>query len=123
MDFVKKGRSMTKRLWRLWGAEHLSDCWNLTRISWKGRENAVTDLLRYWPGALEGLDIVPEKLSYEGPFGVGYGVCSFCGRAKDPYVALARKSLETYIRTGEAMEVPEGLPEEMLKNRPEPSFP
>lgn len=68
-------------------------------------------------GALEGLDIVPEKLSYEGPFGVGYGVCSFCGRAKDPYVALARKSLETYIRTGEAMEVPEGLPEEMLKNR------
>ena len=25
-------------------------------------------------GALEGLDIVPEKLSYEGPFGVGYGL-------------------------------------------------
>lgn len=68
-------------------------------------------------GALEGLDIVPEKLSYEGPFGVGYGICSFCAKAEDPYVALARKSLETYVRTGRVIDMPAGLPEEMLMNQ------
>ena len=35
----------------------------------------------------------------------------------DAYVKLARKSLETYIRDGETIAVPEGLPEEMLKTR------
>ncbi len=31
-------------------------------------------------GALDGLDIVPEVLSYEGPFGVGYAVATFLPR-------------------------------------------
>lgn len=28
-------------------------------------------------GALEGTDVKAERLSYEGPFGVGYGICSY----------------------------------------------
>jgi AmmeMemoRadiSam system protein B len=28
-------------------------------------------------GALSQLQITPEKLSYEGPFGVGYGICAY----------------------------------------------
>lgn len=28
-------------------------------------------------GALEGTEVKAEKLSYEGPFGVGYGICSY----------------------------------------------
>ena len=42
------------------------------------------------------------------------------GRVTDPYVALARASLETYILTGTKLEsegLPEGLPDEMLKDR------
>ena len=93
-------------------------------------------------GALDGLAVKPEKHSYEGPFGVGYGVCTFeitgtdpdrefervyleSERKKmeqrrageDPYVRLARLSLETFIRTGKRAKLPEGLPEEMLSSR------
>ncbi|NLM84404.1 MAG: AmmeMemoRadiSam system protein A [Clostridiales bacterium] len=93
-------------------------------------------------GALDGLAVKPEKHSYEGPFGVGYGVCTFeitgtdPGRefervyleserkkmeqrraGEDPYVRLARLSLETFIRTGKRAKLPEGLPEEMLSSR------
>ena len=35
----------------------------------------------------------------------------------DPYVRLARQSLETYIRSGKTISVPEGLPAEMLQTR------
>lgn len=28
-------------------------------------------------GALEGMDVKAERLSYEGPFGVGYGICFY----------------------------------------------
>lgn len=36
-------------------------------------------------------------LSYEGIFGVGYGICAI-DIEKDPYVALAKMSLEHYVR-------------------------
>ena len=79
-------------------------------------------------GALDGYNIRSRVLSYEGPFGVGYGVAMFERRDKnkkrelvnriyarkqehmakvrkseDPYVSLARRSLESYIRTGKSL--------------------
>lgn len=93
-------------------------------------------------GALSGLMVEPDFLSYEGPFGVGYGVCAYKITGKDDtrhfdiifkeeqakaakdrqmkedaYVRLARLSLETYIRTGKYAKLPEDLPEEMTKKR------
>ncbi|MBE7004731.1 MAG: AmmeMemoRadiSam system protein A [Ruminococcaceae bacterium] len=94
-------------------------------------------------GALDGLAVKPELLSHEGPFGVGYGVAVFTvtgsdpsrrfaerfaeaerGRlaaqkaAEDPWVRLARLSLETYVKTGRQLEtLPEGLPEELTRER------
>ncbi len=94
-------------------------------------------------GALDGLKVKPSLLSYEGTFGVGYGVAvfevtgtdetrRFAGKCKelererldrikaaeDPWVRLARLSLETYIRTGKPLEeLPEGLPEELTGTR------
>lgn len=35
----------------------------------------------------------------------------------DKYVELARKTIESYVRTGEVIKVPDGLPEEMLNTR------
>ena len=35
----------------------------------------------------------------------------------DKYVELARKTIESYIRTGEVIDVPDGLPEEMLSTQ------
>ncbi len=90
-------------------------------------------------GALDGLGVEPELLSYEGTFGVGYGVavftvigqdenrrfaaqCEAAERARlaerkaaeDPWVQLARLSLETWVRTRKRLDVlPEGLPPEM----------
>lgn len=93
-------------------------------------------------GALDGQAVKAEKLSYEGPFGVGYGICAFipagpdasrhfagAGQAlrdkmqaerlakEDAYVRLARASLESYVRSGRRLEQPEGLPAEMLNRR------
>ncbi len=93
-------------------------------------------------GALDRTGVRAERLSYEGPFGVGYGICAYeiCGkdltrnlkdwyeekekrrimeqRAKeDAYVQLARRTVEEYVRTGRRIAAPEGLPKEMYENR------
>ena len=99
-------------------------------------------------GALHGLAVRSELLSYEGPFGVGYGVAAFepldepsdaadgsdCDRltaylrlraddlarrrqAEDPYVRLARASLEAYVRDGKRIKVPADLPAELTDTR------
>lgn len=93
-------------------------------------------------GALDGVAVKPTAFSYEGPFGVGYGVCGYeLGAAdesrrfgdvyvtqqaalladtktkEDAYVRLARLSLETYVKTGKHVRRPDGLPEDMLSNR------
>ena len=96
----------------------------------------------YDGGALDGRAVRAERLSYEGPFGVGYGVCTFEGggrddsrrflesykekerarlaairAAEDEYVRLARASVEHYVRTGRRLEMPEGLPDDMTRRR------
>lgn len=94
-------------------------------------------------GALDGKRLESKVLSYEGPFGVGYCIASikpgessedrrltetlFLQRdeavkeirsGEDPYVALARITLETYVTTGRTIRPdPLGLPDEMLRNR------
>ncbi|MGN0035146.1 MAG: AmmeMemoRadiSam system protein A [Coriobacteriales bacterium] len=92
-------------------------------------------------GALDGRAVTHELLSYEGPFGVGYAVAAFevtgedpdrrfgqrlrarmreehdDGQPTDPYVDLARLSVETYVTTGRPAKIPEGLPDEMLRQR------
>jgi AmmeMemoRadiSam system protein A len=56
-------------------------------------------------GALEGLEVKPEVLSYEGPFGVGYLIASFEVEARSnpemhPLVKLAKATVESYVREG-----------------------
>ncbi len=93
-------------------------------------------------GAMDGRAVDPKVLSHQDVTGVGYGIGTFYpGEAddkrhflesymaelkkkteamrasEDPYVRLARQSLENYIRTGKKISVPEGLPEEMLDTR------
>ncbi|MDP4088755.1 MAG: AmmeMemoRadiSam system protein A [Bacillota bacterium] len=92
-------------------------------------------------GALEGFKFNGDLLSYEGTFGVGYGIVRFNilseGGSKlaeleglrreahnkkhnqrDSYVRLARQSLTTYITTGrELEEVPEYVTAEMREKK------
>jgi AmmeMemoRadiSam system protein A len=90
-------------------------------------------------GTLDGKSVKSELLSYEGTFGVGYGVASFIpyGENKDrkfldtykrlensqlkdieakedEYVKLAKYSIENYIRTGKTADLPPNLPEDMI---------
>lgn len=93
-------------------------------------------------GALNGYELKSQVYSYEGPFGIGYAVAEFkpdsvregeslmdrldrtdaeklneIRNTEDPYVALARKSLEMYVADGTFIEMPDVLPPEMSFNR------
>ena len=91
-------------------------------------------------GTLDCRQVSARLLSYEGPFGVGYGVaCFLAGErderrdfgaqfaagalmeapvspvSEDAYVRLARFSLETYVNTGREATLPSDLPAELLE--------
>ena len=62
-------------------------------------------------GALDGLKLDAQCLSYEGPFGVGYAVAVFAPReGGDAFVQLARLALEEFVRTGRQPPLSAGLP-------------
>ncbi|HEX3028292.1 MAG TPA: AmmeMemoRadiSam system protein A [Clostridia bacterium] len=92
-------------------------------------------------GALDGYDIKPEVYSYEGPFGVGYSIAKIAKSQQndkrrilkiigekdsaklkelraneDVYVALARNSLETYVRENRIIRPDKDLPSEIMEN-------
>lgn len=93
-------------------------------------------------GAFDQTEVAAKRLSYEGPFGVGYGVCTFealgenrernfreqyeekerkrlekLREKEDVYVQLARKTIEKYIISGRKLEVTEDLPVELRERR------
>ena len=93
-------------------------------------------------GAFDGVSVRVEKHSHQDVTGVGYGICSFFAEGPDEsrkfldryldeqaekskagldkadeYVKLAWKSLTSYVTKHEEIDVPEGLPQEMLENR------
>ena len=93
-------------------------------------------------GTLDRLAVKAEKLSHEGTFGVGYGVCTYEveGRAperdflrqyeekiadeakrwkesEDAYVRLARQTIEAYVGERKQISIPKDLPEEMYESR------
>ncbi len=93
-------------------------------------------------GALDGSAVESELLSYEGPFGVGYAVATFhssgndesrhfdviyeerarAAREKirigeDDYVALARRSLESYVKERKYIKSATDLPYELINNK------
>ena len=91
-------------------------------------------------GVLDEYKVNPEVISYEGPFGVGYCIARFrpegrkeslldkpyqkhckkiddCKRNEDPYIKLARHTLETYVKEGKIPRLPEELPEGMISSK------
>lgn len=69
-------------------------------------------------GALKNKKLCTQVASYEGPFGVGYGTAQLIVNTQDdPYVKLAKDSLEYYIRYGNYYNKLSDLPSEMLDNQ------
>ncbi|AJG97988.1 hypothetical protein LF65_01376 [Clostridium beijerinckii] len=111
---------------------------NRTMISEAGQcgLNSVYILL----GAMEGKEIKGELLSYQGTFGVGYGVMKLSRQQQDrnyldeltkykeeklkakldesnAYVKLARENLNHYFSHGKSIEDISNLPKELLNER------
>ena len=105
---------------------------------------AECGLRTFWmmAGVLDGQALKIKKLSYQGPFGVGYGVAYLKAgaadearnigeqlaaheakrlsaiRAKeDALVRLARLSLETYAKSHVMVSPPDDLPQELMERR------
>ena len=93
-------------------------------------------------GAFDGTAVKAERLCHQDVTGVGYGICTFypegadenrhflqrrldavekelsAKRAEsDEYVRLAREAVEAYVLSRREIEVPEGLPDDMLSKR------
>ena len=93
-------------------------------------------------GALDGLSVEVKRLSHEGTFGVGYGVCTYrvtgtdlsrrCldiretrrkrmieekQRREDAYVRLARKAVTAWVADGQRLRLPPDLPADMMNRR------
>ena len=93
-------------------------------------------------GAFDGTAVRAERLVHQDVTGVGYGICTFYPegadesrhfldrkmaeiedelRSKrersDEYVRLAREAVEAYVLRREVLDVPAGLPEEMLSKQ------
>ena len=93
-------------------------------------------------GAFDGKAVDAKAYVHQDVTGVGYGICSFYPQgddgsrhflidymrkqeeelrqrkeSEDPYVRLARKSLESYILNRKVIDIPEDLPDEMINRR------
>ena len=93
-------------------------------------------------GAMDGKAVESKLLSYEGPFGVGYGVAEFIvgkddakrrfgeeyaaklqkemterRQKEDDFVQWARKCVETFVKTGKPVEFDEKLSAELMQNK------
>lgn len=140
--FAPEGPRFDREVTRALGA---GDFLALLRLDPAFCESAAECGLRsFWimAGALDGRGVQSELLSYEGPFGVGYGVAAFRPgdpdparrfgeiyereeraraaqrrRREDAYVRLARLSLETYVAAGHGAPLPDGLPAELIDRR------
>ena len=94
-------------------------------------------------GFFDGYDVKVNRLSHEGTFGVGYGICTYEPLAEgnpdreflrlwqekklaeldsrreneDPYVRLARETIELYVKERVRMNLPSDLPGEILDQK------
>ncbi len=93
-------------------------------------------------GAFDRTALKIERLSHQDVTGVGYGICTFLAegedqerafldrwyhneekkldlrkKAEDSYIALARQTIETFIKEGRVIKIPPDLPDEMTGRR------
>lgn len=80
-------------------------------------------------GALDNKEIEPRLLSHEDTFGVGYAIASYIVKeagkndtlykkdSSDEYVALAKLSVEHYVRNKRIVQLPHNLPDELMTQR------
>ena len=140
--FVSEGPQFDKEVTEILGGGKFLEL--LTMNKTMCDRAAECGLRSFWimAGALDRKAVTSELLSYEGPFGVGYGVAWFDiggvddsrnfddqlaefkrnetierKNNEDDFVKLARLSLETFVKTHKPAELPKNLPSEMIDRR------
>ena len=141
-DYRKEGPEYDQRIMDVMESGNFYDLFDFTEAFCDNAGECGHRSFVIMAGALDRTMIKPEKLSYEGPFGVGYGVCTyevtghdnsrnfgdqFSDRKQksarerrlneDPYVKLARLTLETFVTDKKIINVPEGLPDELTNKQ------
>ena len=66
-------------------------------------------------GFLNNIKVKPKFYSHQDVTGVGYGICSYY--PVDPYVELAKETIDEYIKTGKVIDIPSDLPEELTNTQ------
>ena len=140
--FQKEGPEYDSRIMEVMGAAAFDQLFDFTeKFCDKAAECGHRSFV-ILAGTLDRLAVKAEKLSHEGTFGVGYGVCTYEveGRAperdflrqyeekiaeevkrrkesEDAYVRLARQTIEAYVGERRQISIPKDLPEEMYESR------
>lgn len=140
--FQKEGPEYDSRIMEVMGAAAFDQLFDFTEEFCDKAAECGHRSFVILAGTLDRLAVKAEKLSHEGTFGVGYGVCTYEveGRAperdflrqyeekiadeakrrkefEDAYVRLARQTIEAYVGERKQISIPKDLPEEMYESR------
>lgn len=140
--FQKEGPEYDSRIMEVMGAAAFDQLFDFTEEFCDKAAECGHRSFVIMAGTLDRLAVKAEKLSHEGIFGVGYGVCTYEveGRAperdflrqyeekiadeakrrkesEDAYVRLARQTIEAYVGERKQISIPKDLPEEMYESR------
>jgi len=116
--FKREGPEFDKLIIEILSSGKLKELFNISDKLCEKAAQCGLKSFQIMAGALSSYEIESEFYSYEGTFGVGYGIVAFSAREKnDPYIKLAEKTIEEYIRHGIRPELSEDIPKELLENR------
>lgn len=140
--YQPEGPDYDRRIMEVMGAGEFSELFDFSEHFCEKAGECGHRSFTIMAGAFDRTGVRSEKLSYEGPFGVGYGVCTFEPTGKDPdrnfrerfeekerqrlaklrekedaYVRLARRTIESYVISGRKPQMPKDLPAELLEKR------
>lgn len=140
--FQEEGPVYDERIMAVMGTGNFSELFDFSEKFCEKAGECGHRAFTIMAGAFDQTEVRTEKLSYEGPFGVGYGVCTFeavgengarnfrqqfeekerqrleeLRKKEDIYVQLARKTIEKYIIFGRKPEVTKELPAELRERR------
>ena len=140
--FQKEGPEYDSRIMKVMGAAAFDQLFDFTEEFCDKAAECGHRSFVIMAGTLDCLAVKTEKLSHEGTFGVGYGICTYEveGRAperdflrqyeekiaeeakrrkesEDAYVRLARQTIEAYVGERRQISIPKDLPEEMYESR------
>lgn len=139
-DYSPYGEKFDKEFLQLLEKGDVSSLFNMDSTMVKEAAECGLNSVYILLGTMEGKDFNGELLSYEGPFGVGYGVVKFKREENEssaldslvkdkeerlkrrltegkPYTRLARESLNYYFIEGSKMEDISNLPSELLNKK------